>query len=127
MIDISEIQRALKQEGVDGWLFFDHHQRDPLAYRILKLDPSLHATRRWYYFIPTDGAPKRLVHRIESGILDSLPGEKIVYSGWNTQVGGIQKILGGAKRIAMQYSPNCAIPYVSMVDGGTIELIRELA
>lgn len=124
MIDISEIQRALKQEGVDGWLFFDHHQRDPLAYRILKLDPSLHATRRWYYFIPTDGAPKRLVHRIESGILDSLPGEKIVYSGWNTQVGGIQKILGGAKRIAMQYSPNCAIPYVSMVDGGTIELIR---
>jgi len=124
MIDISEIQRALKQEGVDGWLFFDHHQRDPLAYRILKLDPTSHATRRWYYFIPTDGDPKRLVHRIESGILDSLPGEKIVYSGWNTQVGGIQNILGAAKRIAMQYSPNCAIPYVSMVDGGTIELIR---
>src|SRR5271166_3724599 len=124
MIDISEIQRALKQEGVDGWLFFDHHQRDPLAYRILKLDPTSHANRRWYYFIPTDGDPKRLVHRIESGILDSLPGEKIVYSGWNTQVGGIQNILGAAKRIAMQYSPNCAIPYVSMVDGGTIELIR---
>lgn len=125
MIDISEIQRALKEEGVDGWLFFDHHQRDPLAYRVLKLHPAM-ATRRWYYFIPTDGEPKRLVHRIESGNLDQLRGEKTIYSGWNTQVGGIQKILGDAKRIAMQYSPNCAIPYVSMVDGGTLELIRSI-
>ena len=125
MIDISEIQRALKEEGVDGWLFFDHHQRDPLAYRVLKLNPAM-ATRRWYYFIPTEGEPKRLVHRIESGNLDELPGEKTIYSGWNTQVGGIQKILGNAKRVAMQYSPNCAIPYVSMVDGGTLELIRSI-
>src|SRR5690242_12055076 len=116
MIDISEIQRALKHEAVDGWLFFDHHQRDPLAYRILKLNTSTIATRRWYYFIPTTGEPKRLVHRVESGALDQVPGEKVVYSGWNTQVGGLQKILGTAKRIAMQYSPNCAIPYVSMVD-----------
>jgi len=82
------------------------------------------ATRRWYYFIPTDGEPKRLVHRIESGMLDELPGPKIVYSGWGTQVGGIKEILGGARRVAMQYSPNCAIPLVSMVDGGTIELVR---
>lgn len=125
MIDISDIQHALKQEGVDGWLFFDHHQRDPLAYRVLKLSPAM-PTRRWYYFIPTEGEPKRLVHRIEAGVLDQLPGEKIMYSGWNSQVGGLQQILGHAKRIAMQYSPNCAIPYVAMVDGGTIELIRSL-
>lgn len=105
MIDISEIQRALKNEGVDGWLFFDHHQRDPLAYRILKLDTKSHATRRWYYFIPADGEPKRLVHRIESGNLDSLPGEKIVYSGWGTQVGGIQEILGGAKKLRCSIRP----------------------
>jgi Xaa-Pro dipeptidase len=124
MIDISEIQHALKQEGVDGWLFFDHHHRDPLAYHVLKLGAGAVGTRRWYYFIPTEGEPKRLVHRIESGMLDPLPGEKIVYAGWESQVGGIRKLLGDAKRVAMQYSPNCAIPYVSMVDGGTVELVR---
>jgi len=124
MIDISEIQHALKDEGVDGWLFFDHHQRDPLAYRVLKLSPGAVATRRWYYYIPTEGEPKRLVHRIEPGVLDQLRGEKIIYSGWESQVGGLQQMLGHAKRVAMQYSPNCAIPYVSMVDGGTTELIR---
>jgi|ERR1051326_7110778 Xaa-Pro aminopeptidase len=126
MIDIPEIQDALKQEGVDGWLFFDHHQRDPLAYRVLKLNSGIIATRRWYYFIPANGEPQRLVHRIESGVLDQLPGTKIVYSGWESQVGGLRQILGEARRIAMQYSPNCAIPYVSMVDGGTVELIRSV-
>lgn len=124
MIDIAEIQHQLKQEGVDGWLFFDHHRRDPLALRILKLHPGAMATRRWYYFIPAEGEPKRLVHRIESGMLDELPGQKTIYSGWSTQVDGIKEILGGARRVAMQYSPNCAIPLVSMVDGGTIELVR---
>ena len=124
MVDVAEIQHQLKNERLDGWLFFDHHQRDPLAHRILKLRPGAMATRRWYYFIPAEGEPKRLVHRIESGMLDELPGPKTVYSGWGTQVGGIQEILGGAKRIAMQYSPNCAIPLVSMVDGGTVELVR---
>jgi len=126
MIDISEIQQALKEEGLDGWLFFDHHQRDPLAYRILKLGSNGMATRRWYYFIPAEGEPTRLVHRIESGMLDAVPGAKIVYSGWNTQLAGLQQALGGAKRIAMEYSPKCAIPYVAMVDAGTIELIRGL-
>jgi Xaa-Pro aminopeptidase len=124
MIDIAEIQHQLKQEGVDGWLFFDHHRRDPLALRILKLHSGAMATRRWYYFIPAEGEPKRLVHRIESGMLDELPGQKTIYSGWSTQVDGIKEILGGARRVAMQYSPNCAIPLVSMVDGGTIELVR---
>ncbi len=125
MIDISAIQRALREEGLDGWLFFDHHHRDPLAYRVLGLNPSVTATRRWYYFIPAEGDPKRLVHRIESTILDQLPGERIVYSGWDTQIGGLRRILGGARRVAMQYSPKCAIPYVSMVDAGTVELVRE--
>ncbi len=125
MIDISETQRELKNEGIDGWLFFDHHQRDPLAQRVLKLTPAM-ATRRWYYFIPADGEPKRLVHRIESGMLDALPGQKIVYSSWSTQIDGIKQLLGGARRVAMQYSPNCAIPLVSMVDGGTVELVRSV-
>src|SRR5579864_1961423 len=107
-MQIDEIQKALREEKLDGWLFFDHHQRDPLAYRILKLDLNGIATRRWYYFIPANGEPTRLVHRIESGMLDAVPGAKIVYSGWNTQFGGLQQALGRAKRIAMEYSPNCA-------------------
>jgi Xaa-Pro dipeptidase len=111
---------------VNGWLFFDHHRRDPLAYRVLGFQPAEHVTRRWYYFIPAEGEPKGLVHRVESHKLDELPGEKIPYSSWNEQVEGIRKILGGARRVAMQYSPNCAIPYVSMVDAGTVELVRGL-
>jgi Xaa-Pro dipeptidase len=121
---IEEIQAALREEHLDGWLFFDHHQRDPLAYRILKLNPKAVATRRWYYFIPAHGEPQGLVHAIESGVLHGLPGEIHKYSSWTAQLDGIRLLLAGSRKIAMQYSPNCAIPYVSLVDGGTIELVR---
>jgi Xaa-Pro dipeptidase len=121
---IEEIQSALREEHLDGWLFFDHHQRDPLAYRILNLNPKHVATRRWYYFIPAQGDPKGLVHAIESGVLAGLPGDIRKYSSWNGQTEGLQRLLAGCRRIAMQYSPNCAIPYVSLVDGGTLELVR---
>ncbi|HTC91502.1 MAG TPA: M24 family metallopeptidase [Bryobacteraceae bacterium] len=123
-MDIEEIQSALREEHLDGWLFFDHHQRDPLAYRILNLNPKHVATRRWYYFIPAQGDPKGLVHAIESGVLAGLPGDIRKYSSWNGQTEGLQRLLAGCRRIAMQYSPNCAIPYVSLVDGGTLELVR---
>lgn len=123
-MQIEEIQKAIREEHLDGWLFFDHHQRDPLAYRILKLNPQAVATRRWYYFIPANGEPKGLVHAIESGVLSGLPGEFKPYSSWPAQLEGIREMLAGCRRIAMQYSPKCAIPYVSLVDGGTIELVR---
>jgi Xaa-Pro aminopeptidase len=122
-VDLAAIQDELRKQKLDGWLFFDHHGRDPLAYRVLGLPPKS-PTRRWYYFIPAAGEARGLVHRIESGMLDDLPGDRIPYSRWTEQVEGLSKILGGARRIAMQYSPNCAIPYVSMVDAGTIELVR---
>jgi Xaa-Pro aminopeptidase len=121
---IEEIQSALREEHLDGWLFFDHHQRDPLAYRILKLNPKQVASRRWYYFIPAHGEPKGLVHAIESGALTGLPGDIRRYSSWTGQLEGVERLLAGCRKIAMQYSPNCAIPYVSLVDGGTIELVR---
>jgi Xaa-Pro dipeptidase len=121
---IDDIQAALSEEHLDGWLFFDHHQRDPLAYRILKLNPKQVATRRWYYFIPAHGDPKGLVHAIESGVLAGLPGDVRKYSSWSAQLDGLRHLLAGSRRIAMQYSPNCSIPYVSLVDGGTIELVR---
>ncbi len=126
-MNVGEIQEALRREKLDGWLFFDHHQRDPLAYRVLGFQPVRHVTRRWYYFIPAHGEPKGLVHRIEAGMLDAVPGEKVPYSSWTEQVDGIRHILGGARRVAMQYSPNCAIPYVAMVDAGTVELVRGLS
>jgi Xaa-Pro aminopeptidase len=125
-VNVEEIQEALGREKLDGWLFFDHHRRDPLAYRVLGFEPASHITRRWYYFIPAKGEPRGMVHRIESGMLDALPGEKIRYSSWTEQVDGLRKILGGARRVAMQYSPQCAIPYVAMVDAGTVELVRGL-
>ncbi len=112
-MDLARIQEALRREKLDGWLFFDHHQRDPLAYRILGFEPPPHITRRWYYLIPASGEPRGLVHRIESGILDALPGDKIPYSSWQEQNAGLGRLLKGLKRIAMQYSPRCAVPYVS--------------
>lgn len=124
-MDLVRIQEALRREKLDGWLFFDHHERDPLAYRILGLHLRSHVTRRWYYLIPADGEPAGLVHRIESGVLDSLPGEKIPYSGWQEQHAGLARLLAGTRRVAMQYSARCAVPYVSLVDAGTIELVRD--
>ena len=125
-MDVLRIQEALRREKLDGWLFFDHHQRDPLAYRILGLNPLRHVTRRWYYLIPAQGEPRGLVHRIEAGVLDEAPGDKARYSSWQEQQAGIENMLRGMKRVAMQYSPRCAVAYVAMVDAGTIEVIRGL-
>jgi Xaa-Pro aminopeptidase len=123
-MQIDEIQKALREEKLDGWLFFDHHKRDPLAYRILKLNSPGMATRRWYYLIPAHGEPRGLVHAIEAGSLAGLPGSMQIYSSWSAQRDGIKQLVAGCRRIAMQYSPDCAIPYVSLVDGGTLELVR---
>lgn len=125
-MNLTEIQAALREEGLDGWLFFDHHRRDPLAYRVLKFTPGSMVSRRWFYFVPAHGDPQGLVHKIEAQTLQELPGVMTGYAGWNDMVAGIRKLLGPAKKIAMQYSPNCAVPYVAMVDAGTIELVRSL-
>jgi len=126
VIQIEEIQAALQDAHLDAWLFFDHHRRDPLAYRILGLQPEQEVTRRWYYLIPAQGEPRGLVHRIEPFMLQDLPGCKLQYSSWAEQVEGLQGLLAGCRRVAMQYSPFCSIPYISMVDAGTVELIQSL-
>lgn len=125
-MQLALIQEALRQEGLDGWLFFDHHQRDPLAYRVLALAPERTPTRRWYYLVPAAGEPLGLVHRIESGMLNAVPGEKRQYASWSEQIEGLRQLLAGCRRVAMQYSPHCAIPQVAMVDAGTVELVRSL-
>ncbi len=125
MPDISEIQSELRAAKLDGWLFYDFRGRDPIAHRILALPEGMR-TRRWYYFVPAKGEPRKLVHRIESAALDSLPGEKLVYAAHDELDKNLAKVLGRAKTIAMQYSPKNAIPYVSNVDAGTVEMIRSL-
>src|SRR5579863_4479570 len=125
-MDIEAIQLALRDAGHDGWLFYDHHHRDPIATHILGLDEKAHITRRWYYYIPAHGEPRKLVHRVEQARLDSLPGSKGLYSSWLELSAGLDAMLGDARIIAMQYSPNNAIMYVSMVDAGTVEFLRGL-
>jgi Xaa-Pro dipeptidase len=123
MPDIEAIQSALVEQKLDGWLFYDILHRDPIAYRVLGLTHAM-AKRRWFYMIPAKGAPRKLVHRIEAGALDSLPGEKLVYAAAGELEKNLKKLIGRAKKVAMQYSPKNLIPYISLVDAGTVELIR---
>ncbi len=125
-MDLSAIQAALRERNIDAWLFYDHHHRDPIAYRVLGLPANTMVTRRWFYVIPADGEPVKLVHKIEPGHLDSLPGSKRQYSGWQELFENVKLLLKGHRDIAMQYSPNNLVFYVSLVDGGTIDLIRGL-
>jgi Xaa-Pro dipeptidase len=125
-MNLEQIQSALREQKLDGWLFYDHHHRDPIAYRILGLTDSLHVSRRWYYFIPAEGEPRKLTHRVERGKLASLPGSGEAYSSWQELEAGLGTMLRPYTRLAMQYSPRNAIMYVSMVDAGTVEVLREL-
>jgi Xaa-Pro aminopeptidase len=121
--DIPGIQSDLRAAKLDGWLFYDFRGRDPIAQRILDLPEGMR-TRRWFYFVPAKGTPKKLVHKIEAQSLAALPGESLFYAGQDELRKNVGKILGRAKNVAMQYSPKNAIPYVAMVDAGTIELVR---
>ena len=126
MPNIKAIQAELRASKIDGWLFYDHHHRDPIANHILGLGENGMATRRWFYFIPSRGEPRKLVHRVEQSALDSLAGRKQVYSGWQELHKGLGKLLSGSRKIAMQYSPQNDIPYIGLVDAGTVELVQKL-
>ena len=104
-MQLDAIQKALREAQLDGWLFYDHHHRDPIAYRILGLSEGLHITRRWYYFVPATGEPRKLVHRIESLRLDPLPGRAQLYSSWQELEAGLRHMLTGAERIASASEP----------------------
>jgi Xaa-Pro aminopeptidase len=122
-VEIPTIQNDLRAAKLDGWLFYDFRGRDPIAHRILGL-PAGMRTRRWFYFVPAKGTPKKLVHKIEAQALASVPGDTLYYAGLEELDKGLRKILGRAKNVAMQYSPKNAIPYISMVDAGTVEMVR---
>jgi Xaa-Pro aminopeptidase len=123
-MDLNGIQQALRARKIDGWLLCDFHNRDHLAYRVLGLDMSKMTTRRWFYYIPAKGEPRKLVHSVEPRKLDSLPGKKEVFLAWTQLHSSLKKMLGSPKKIAMQYSPMNHIPAVSMVDAGIIELVK---
>jgi Xaa-Pro dipeptidase len=127
MARVGDIARALAEAGLDGWLFYDFRLSDPLAYRILGLPEEGLTTRRWFYFIAANGPPQALVSAVEAHRLDALPASpRLVYRSERQMLDGLAGILRDGSRIAMNYSPQCAIPYVSRVDGGTIELVRSL-
>jgi Xaa-Pro aminopeptidase len=126
-LPITAVQQALKDDGLDGWLLYDFHGSNPIATRVAGLDRAgKMATRRWYYVIPASGGPRGLVHAIERHNLDELPGEKRPYSGREQLESGLRDLLQGMKRVAMEYSPGNNIPYLSRVDAGTIEAVRQL-
>ena len=107
---IESLQKALQQDKLDGWLFYSFRGSDPIAENILRLDHAKFTTRRWFYFVPAAGTPQKIVHAIETGTLDSLPGNKRVYLPWQQLHQTLREVLTGAKRVAMQYSPLNAIP-----------------
>jgi len=123
-MDLQGIQAALRERNFDAWLFYDHHHRDPIAYSVLGLREASMVTRRWFYVIPDEGEPRKLVHRIEAGHLDALPGEKEQYSAWPELWEKLRSLLAPYNMIAMQYSPNNLVPYIGLVDAGTVELVR---
>ncbi len=121
--DLGSVQTAIADFGFDGWLLYDFRGLNILALRVLGVaEPG---SRRFFYFIPANGEPKKLVHRIEAGVLDHLPGEKVVYLTWQELNAGVKELVGNSKNIAMEYSPNNANPYISRVDAGTVELVRQ--
>jgi Xaa-Pro dipeptidase len=125
-LDVSAVQAALGAERLDGWLLYDFHGSNPIAVRLAGLaGRGKMTTRRWYYYIPAVGAPRGLVHAIEAHNLDALPGEKLVYAGRAELDARLDTLLDGARRVAMEYSPGGAIPYLGRVDAGTVEAIRQ--
>jgi len=124
-IQLEEVQRILRSENIDGWLLYNFRNSNPFVTKILALPPELMCTRRYFYFIPASGSPQKLVHKIEEHTLDSLPGNSTVYISWDSLSTGLKTLLQKVHTVAMEYSPEGAIPYISVVDGGTLELVRK--
>ena len=124
---IKKVQALLKKFNLDGWLFYDFQNRNYIAQMILNMNPKEHFTRRWFYFIPKDGEPIKLLSRVEPHKLEHLEGKKLLYSTWKEMIEKLKEILKNSKIIAMEYSRNCSIPYISIIDAGIYEIIKSLS
>ncbi|HEV2456790.1 MAG TPA: hypothetical protein VGS80_00370, partial [Ktedonobacterales bacterium] len=125
-MDIEALRAAVREAGIDGWLLYDFRRSNPIAHRVLGLSQHAFFSRRWCYYVPADGEPTALVSAVESHVLSSLPGRQRVYRTWQEYRAFLGEALDGARRVAMEYSPECANPYIAKVDAGTIELVRAL-
>ncbi|HLI08345.1 MAG TPA: M24 family metallopeptidase [Ktedonobacteraceae bacterium] len=123
-MELKRIQQALRDEALDGWLFYDFRRSNPIAFQVLGLPAGEMYTRRWFYFVPAQGEPHALVSAVESHVLRSLPGERHVYQTWQQMQETLRGLLRSGMRVAMEYSPMNAIPYIARVDAGTVELVR---
>lgn len=124
-VDVTAVQQALRAQALDGWLWYDFQGSNPIAQKLAGLDGGGHmTTRRWFYLVPASGEPRALVHAIEQHNLDALPGSKTTYAGRAQLEAGLSALLSGIRRVAMEYSPQGAIPYVSRVDAGTLDMVR---
>lgn len=123
-MSLNAIQAALSQEGLDGWLFYDFRQSNPIAYQILGLSQQKFYSRRWFYFVPTQGTPTALISAVEAHVLGELPGQRLIFQTWQEMREHLATLLKRGTRIAMEYSPMNGIPYIARVDAGTIELVR---
>lgn len=126
MTRVDELQQTLQSEHLDGWLFFDFRRSNAVAHHVLELSPHAFFSRRWMYYVPATGTPTKLVSSVESHVLSGLPGNTLVYRSWQQYQHHLAAMLTGAGRVAMEYVPDNAIPYVSLVDAGTVELVRGL-
>lgn len=124
MFDLAAVQQALRDTQIDGWLLYDFRGSNVLARRVLGLDGQAVGSRRWFYFVPSQGSPRKLVHRIETGALEDLPGEKSIYLRWQELEDNVAALLSGCRTVAMDYSPRNRNPYVSRVDAGTVEIVK---
>ena len=125
MFDLSEIRSALEQFGFDAWLLTDFRGNNPLAQRVLELDQRPGLSRRWYYLIPANGEPRKLQHRIEPHALGHLPGTVATYLAWEQLEEELRNLVGGVRKVAMEYAPGLSNPYLSRIDGGTVDFLRE--
>ena len=123
-MDLARIQAALGQEGLDGWLFYDFRQSNLVAYQILGLDQQAFYSRRWFYFVPKQGEPTALISAVEAHVLRELPGQRVIFNTWQEMHRHLSSLLTHGTRVAMEYSPLNAIPYIARVDAGTVELVR---
>ena len=126
MFDLASIQTAIQQAGLDGWLLYDFRGLNVLARRVLGFNPEQMLSRRWFYLVPAHGEPRKLVHKIEPAALDQLPGSKRIYLKWQDLEAGVAALLADCRKVAMEYVPRNANPYVSRVDAGTVELVRSI-
>src|SRR5262245_57994508 len=126
MFDLSAVQSAIGQFGLDGWLLYDFRGLNILARRIIGLSDEQMLSRRWFYFVPARGEPRKLVHTIEPHALDGVPGRAQSYLRWQELETGVAALVAGARRVAMEYIPRNANPYVSRVDAGTVELVQSM-